>query len=59
MTVKDLYVFAREDVRVVLKDGFFNIVYVGSFKNVPYKYIYCNVSDYYIKDNKLVIGIYD
>ena len=59
MTIKDLYVFARDDVRIMLKDGFFKIVYVGSFENVPYKYINCNICDYYIKDNKLVIEFYD
>ena len=59
MTVKDLFVFARNDVRIMLKDGFFNIVYVGSFENVPYRFIDCNISDYYVKDNKLVIEIYD
>lgn len=59
MTVKDLFVFARNDVRIVLKDGFFNTVYVGSFENVPYRFIHCNICDFFIKDNKLVIEIYD
>lgn len=59
MTVKDLFVFARSDVRIKLYDGFMRLVYAGSFENVPYKYIHCNICDYYIRDNKLVIEIYD
>ena len=59
MTVKDLFVFARYDVRIKLYDGFMRLVYAGSFENVPYRFIHCNICDYYIKDNKLVIEIYD
>lgn len=59
MTVKDLFVFARHDVRIVLEDGFYHTVFAGKFENVPYRFINCNICDYYIKDNKLVIEIYD
>lgn len=59
MTVKDLFVFARHDVRIVLEDGYYHTVFAGKFENVPYRFIHCNVCDYYVKDNKLVIEIYD
>lgn len=60
MTVKDLYVYARSYVRIKLYDDLSMILlYTGSFENVPYKYIHCNICDYYVKDNKLVIKIYD